>query len=233
LAKESTPTESMTLPLSSNSIEINPFPNETRRHISDHPYVLFKQSASLGNSFALARLGSLCEEEKLSPDQCTRSELYSILQRLRSSTTRATVGCFNPFLPKIDSEKTDNLSWFDLAKACWFESAMRGYKLAQTQLADACMHDYFSIRDLSSSSNTSRSNSQCSCLRSRECLLRMASTLFVLAFQQDGDDVKMSLTRLAKLEFSRFMDDYNLDDETFDQNLLFSRPVMKILQSSS
>jgi len=198
---------------------------------------LFKQSASHGNSFALARLGSFCDEEKLSDDVSQKSDIYVILQRLRSSETKATyTGYHNPFLQSIDSEDRQ-LSWSALARAIWFESAMRGNKLAQIQLAEACMIDYFSISEQSSSSlfssntNLGYDNIEPSPY-SRECILRMASTLFVLAFQQDGEDVKPLLTRLAKIEFSRFIDDYNLDDESFDQELFFSRPVMKILRCS-
>lgn len=233
LAKESTLSTDKNLG-SWESINL-PLPTSMENNISSigsppngHPHILFKQSASLGNSFALARLGSLCEEGKLSPNQCTRSELYSLLQKLRFDRTMTSIVPYNPFIPKqIDLD--DNLSWSDLAKACWFESAMRGNKMAQISLADACMQDYYSTRD-SSLPNICSSSRKYSLLNKREFFLRMASTLFVLAFQQDGYmDVKSSLTRLAKVEFSRFSDDYNLDDESFDQELFFSRPVMKIL----
>ena len=98
-----------------------------------HPCDLYLESASRGNVFALTRLGSLCEDNQLTPDMAVRAK--DLLDTLRPV----------PKLPKALQE--DNFSPMGLAKRFWLEGATQGNPLAQMALADEIMMEASSTGD--------------------------------------------------------------------------------------
>lgn len=92
-----------------------------------YPCLLYRQSASKGNSFALTRLGSLCEDGSMTPIML--SKVTKLLDKLQSTHMDLT--------DAIASSASN--TEMNLAKRCWLEGAIRGNPLAQNALADELM----------------------------------------------------------------------------------------------
>lgn len=112
--------------LESSSAEATTFTNDDR--IFQETYEHYFKSASNGNTFALTRLGSLCEEGKVSSRMHELDELLNILQGHHRDLHQ--IVCCSL------SSSTQNI-----AKRCWLEGALRGNPLAQSSLADELMFE--------------------------------------------------------------------------------------------
>lgn len=146
-----------------------------------HPHDLYIESASRGNSFALTRLGSLCENSELSDDR--ESWARKVLLELVKESPAATS------LP-ANMGSMDSLSSVDLAKRFWYEGAIRGNPLAQIALADEIMFEL------------SCDNSQNSDIDAAADARLFAATLFALATQQGNEIALEALTKVVQLEVS-------------------------------
>jgi hypothetical protein len=102
----------------------------SRSAVTHHPFDLYLDSASRENTFALTRLGSLCEDNKLDEEMTNRAK--DLVCRLRPDSQ----------LPKVLLRREDDpMSSMDLAKRFWFEGAVRGNPLAQIALGDEIMFE--------------------------------------------------------------------------------------------
>eukprot|EP00957_Ditylum_brightwellii_P166214 12653654-Ditylum_brightwellii.AAC.1 len=94
-----------------------------------HLHNLYIDSAWLGNSFALTRLGKLCGDSALSKS-CT-SEVITLVRKMRPiSPFDDGIGVNNPKDLHNEMDLKDLLTGV-LAADLWFEGAMRGSPLAQ------------------------------------------------------------------------------------------------------
>ena len=145
-----------------------------------HPHNLYIRSAALGNAFALASLGSLCNESALSSEFVAKTR--TMLRKLRGNgddeTYKRAVG--------TDAEAKA------LAIELWHEAAIRGNPLAQTSLADEYMGQSMEAMRAGGDGNNDRSHE----------LRLKAATLFALAAQQGYDDALQALPRLLNIESS-------------------------------
>jgi hypothetical protein len=94
-----------------------------------NPIDLYLQSALRGNPFALTRLGSLCADEILSPQQLQTA--ITIVETQFADPPRTVV----PLLARFQ----DNPFMF-LACRFWLEASVKGNPVAQRALADITMH---------------------------------------------------------------------------------------------
>jgi hypothetical protein len=154
---------------------------------NDHEIWLYLRSASRGNTFALTRMGSICEEGILT---CVdmQSEAFTILEKLRpfeklptiiqdmlkrttktTATTTATSTTIN-----------NNGNCLELACRFWFEAALKGNSLAQRALADEIMLE---------ASQSGDPNQRL-----------LAAVLFALASQQDDSESSESLSRVIEYD---------------------------------
>jgi hypothetical protein len=128
------------------------------------------KSAESGNTFALTRLGSLAQEQKLSLERAMRG--VAILNNLRPSEEL-------PFEEQIIGDEC-SISYDALAKRFWFEGAVRGNPLAQAHLADEVMELAANTRN--------------------DDMRVLAAALFGLAAQQGHDIASESLSRVVEFE---------------------------------
>jgi hypothetical protein len=133
---------------------------------------LYLQSAQQGNSFALTRMGSLCEEQALSEDELKQTS------RVLDDSLRAV---HELPLPIVDSgsKEEESLSK-QLAKRFWYEGAIRGNPLAQHALADELMME--------------------ASVNGNEELRILAATLFALAAQQGSQQSIDALSRVVQYD---------------------------------
>jgi hypothetical protein len=160
--------------------------NDSRRSTTatHHPFDLYLDSASRENTFALTRLGSLCEDGMLDEEMTSRAE--DLVCRLR------------PDLPKVLHQREDDdvpasMSSMYLAKRFWFEGAVRGNPLAQIAWGDEILFE---------ASESGEADA-----------LILAAVLFGLAAQQgQGNEQAMkSLKRV--LEFDATFGAYETQDD--------------------
>jgi hypothetical protein len=138
--------------------------------VMPHPHDLYLKSAESGNTFALTRLGSLAQEQKLSLERAMRG--VAILNNLRPSEEL-------PFEEQIIGDEY-SISYDALAKRFWFEGAVRGNPLAQAHLADEVMELAANTRN--------------------DDMRVLAAVLFGLAAQQGHDIASESLSRVVEFE---------------------------------
>jgi hypothetical protein len=143
---------------------------------------LYLRSASRGNTFALTRMGSICEEGTLT---CVdmQSEAFTMLEKLRPFEKIPTI--IQDMLKgttTTTSATTINNSGHCLELACrfWLEAALRGNPLAQRALADEVM------LEASQSGNPDQR--------------LLAAVLFALASQQDDNESSESLSRVIEYD---------------------------------
>jgi hypothetical protein len=139
--------------------------------VSHHPFDLYLDSASRENTFALTRLGSLCEDNMLDEEMTSRAN--DLLCRLRPDAQ----------LPKILRQREDDstsMSTMDLAKRFWFEGAVRGNPLAQIALGDEIMFE---------ASESGEADARL-----------LAAVLFGLAAQQGNEQAMDSLKRVVEFD---------------------------------
>jgi hypothetical protein len=150
-----------------------------------HPFDLYLDSASHENTFALTRLGSLCEDNMLDKKMTSRAK--DLVCSLRPDSQ----------LPKFlqhrqnDDDDPTSLSSMDLAKRFWLEGAVRGNPLAQTALGDEILFK---------ASESGEADA-----------LLLAAVLFGLSVQQGNAQAMESLKRV--LEFDTFFNAYNTRDD--------------------
>ena len=145
-----------------------------------HPHNLYIRSASLGNAFALASLGSLCHENSLSSEFVAK--IRTMLRKLRGIGDDEGEGA--PVDTKLEAKA--------LAIELWHEAAIRGNPLAQTSLADEYMGQSMEAMRAGGDGNNDRSHE----------LRLKAATLFALAAQQGYDDALQALPRVLNVESS-------------------------------
>jgi hypothetical protein len=134
---------------------------------------LYLKSAAQGNLFALTRMGSLCDEKALSPDEV--HEALRVLETLRPSSMLP-----GPIVEKAPNGGTN--SFIEMAKRFWFEGAVRGNPLAQQALADELMVE---------ASQTGN-----------EDMRLVSAILFSLAAQQGSEVALESLSRVVDFDVS-------------------------------
>ena len=152
---------------------------------------LYILSSQHGNAFALNSLAEICDDDLLSTGEFKHSK--SIPSQLCRSRT-------NPFF------KQDSNSQKDLARAFWFESSMRGNRVAQASLAHSLMEDYMSERSEDFDDDE------------KEEILITASTFFCMSSQQGYDVAEEALSRMIQIEYARVQNRQEggvLDDEVF------------------
>ena len=133
---------------------------------------LYLTSASQGNTFALARMGSICEEGALSSSDELQKEAFEILETLRPfdelpDVLRDMLASHRECTPE-DYEGCDIAGRTELACRFWLEASLTGNPLAQRSLADEVMFE---------ASRTGDPDQRL-----------LAATLFALAAQQDETD---------------------------------------------
>jgi hypothetical protein len=140
---------------------------------------LYLESASRENTFALTRIGVLCEIGQLSPASLDRA-----------STLLATLGDqrIPPPVMAISAEDPDHSSSMVLAKRFWWEGAIRGNPNAQMLLADQIMAE-----------TTSESMDE---MAAEEASL-LATVLFALAAQQSHPEAIESLHRVIQINLAQ------------------------------
>ncbi|KAG7370798.1 hypothetical protein IV203_019368 [Nitzschia inconspicua] len=133
---------------------------------------LFLRSASQRNSFALTRMGSLCEEGALTVNgQFLEEKAFDVLEDLRP------IAKLPPVLQELCNNQTSSQG---LAVRFWMEGAISGNPLAQKALADELMLE-----------STQSGNEQ---------LRILAAVLFSLAAQQGDQSASDSLCRVVELD---------------------------------
>ena len=145
-----------------------------------HPHNLYIRSGSLGNAFALASLGSLCNEGALSSEFVGKTR--TMLRKLRGIGDDEGEGA------PVDTEVEAKA----LAIELWHEAAIRGNPLAQTSLADEYMGQSMEAMCAGGDGNIDHSNE----------LRLKAAMLFALAAQQGYDDALQALPRVLNVESS-------------------------------
>ena len=138
---------------------------------------LYLASAKQGNSFALTRLGSLCEENVLSRDQMEEAERVLESLRVDEDLSRSVI------LEKV-VQVSDISQQQELAMRFWFQGAIRGNPLAQHALADELMM----IQAASSNENEHDTGRV------------LAATLFALAAQQGHEPSIDALSRVVQVD---------------------------------
>jgi hypothetical protein len=141
--------------------------------VTHDPFDLYLESASRDNTFALTRLGSLCEDNMLDEEMTSRAR--DLVCRLRPDFQ----------LPKVLRQSEDNdgptsMSSMDLAKRFWFEGAVRGNPLAQIALGDEILFE---------ASESGEADA-----------LLLAAVLFGLAAQQGNEQAMGSLKRVLEFD---------------------------------
>jgi hypothetical protein len=140
------------------------------------PFDLYLRSAVSGDSFALTRLGALCEEGKLSDTCLERAE--NVLRQLQTdSTTTTCIEC--DLLPRSSN----------MARKFWLEAAMRGNPFAQTALAEEIM----------AFEGTGKGGGGLDEVKENRLL---AAVLFALAAEQGNDEAIDALERVVALEIA-------------------------------
>jgi hypothetical protein len=134
---------------------------------------LYLQSAAQGNAFAMTRMGSLCDERALAPDEV--QEALRVLETLRPFSMLP-----EPIVEKASKSATN--SFVEMARRFWFEGALRGNPLAQQALADELMVE------------ASQTGNQDMCL--------VSAILFSLAAQQGSQVAMENLSRVVDFDVS-------------------------------
>eukprot|EP00536_Pseudo-nitzschia_multiseries_P018308 jgi/Psemu1/264797/estExt_Genewise1Plus.C_23710001 len=136
--------------------------------------LLYLRSAARGNTFALTRMGSICEEGALGSPEL-QSEAFDILEELRP--VEGLPGIVQQLIEDIENPKTE------LACRFWLEASLSGNPLAQKSLADEIMFE--------------ASRSGCPDQR------LLAAVLFALASQQDNSEGPSdSLSRVIEYDLA-------------------------------
>jgi hypothetical protein len=136
-----------------------------------HPFDLYLDSASRENTFALTRLGSLCDDNMLDEEMTRRAT--NLARRLRPDSQL-------PGLLRPREDDNNSMPSTELAKRFWFEGAVRGNPLAQMSLADEIMFE---------------------ASKSGEADARLlAAVLFGLAAQQGNEQAIDSLKRVLEFD---------------------------------
>lgn len=166
----------------SGSVDENMLPSTENDGSDDdfHPHNLYIRSAALGNAFALASLGSLCNESALSSEFVAKTK--TMLRKLRD------IGEDETYNRTVGTEAEAKA----LAIELWHEAAIRGNPLAQTSLADDYMGQSMEAMRAGGDGNNDRSNE----------LRLKAAMLFALAAQQGYDDALQALPRVLNVESS-------------------------------
>jgi hypothetical protein len=138
---------------------------------------LYLQSASMGNTFALTRMGSICEEGGLSSSPEFKNEAIRVLDELRPLEELPDI-LKDMLASQRETDDTDE-DGSELACRFWLEAALTGNPLAQQSLADEVMFA------------ASRSG------KPEQRLL--AATLFALASQQEHDASEGPSETLARV----------------------------------
>ena len=131
------------------------------------------QSAVYGNSFALTRLGSLCEEAGDDADEIFLTKALETIQSIRKDS-EVPVWLLNV---NDGLTQTQELS-VRLSRRFWFEAALCGNPLAQTALADDLMATGAMDREIRV----------------------IAASLFGLAAQQGHTEAQEALVRVVQME---------------------------------
>mmetsp|Transcript_15616 Transcript_15616/g.31958 ORF Transcript_15616/g.31958 Transcript_15616/m.31958 type:complete len:634 (+) Transcript_15616:201-2102(+) len=136
--------------------------------------LLYLRSASRGNTFALTRMGSICEEGALSSSEL-QNESFKFLEEL--TPFEELPGIVQELLEENDNAQSE------LACRFWLEASLSGNPLAQKSLADEIMFE------------ASRSGNPNQRL--------LAAVLFALASQQDNDEGPSdSLSRVIEYDLA-------------------------------
>lgn len=165
------------------------------------PQQLYLKSARMGNSFGLCRMGSYSDDGML--DSKLSKDALVLLQELNHISTNQFQRKNNYFLSRIlkndDNNKNSNQQ---LAKAFWYESAMRGNPLAQLSLADACMEEFME-----------------SSMEDDDAML-MATVLFAMAAQQKFDGASESLKRVFGVYASTLTEEERQEEEISQSSIM-------------
>jgi hypothetical protein len=143
--------------------------------VEGSPLDLYLRSAVSGNTFALTRLGALCEQRKLSANYLEQAEY--VLHRLQTDHATTTF---------IENESLPPSS--NTARKFWLEAAFRGNQFAQTALAEEIM----------AFEGTTKGASSC---EAQEWRL-LAAVLFGLAAEQGNDEAVDAIERVVALEIA-------------------------------
>lgn len=138
-----------------------------------HPHTLYLESASRGNTFALTRVGTLCENGDLSSAQ--RIHARKILHTLEKAHPPPPA-----ILIQLSEDENESMN---LAKRFWYQGAIWGNPLSQMALADQIMSESANDPDAADSR-------------------WIAATLFVLAAQQGQDEAVEKIYKMIDLELS-------------------------------
>jgi hypothetical protein len=144
--------------------------NEFKTRDLENEIQLYVGSASQRNTFALTRMGSLCEDGALN-DKALNQKAFRILDSLRTKEQLP-----QPLQEMLDKRETSQ----ELAVRFWLEGALGGNPLAQKALADELMMV------------ASQSGS--------EQLQTLAAVLFALAAQQGDESASAALSRVVEFD---------------------------------
>ena len=206
---------------------------EQQQHPQDEIIDLIIKSASLGNNFALTRLGTIlmdqvdnhdsshCDDEleliKLSSKHV--DECHSLVNLLSND------GDHESLYPRNNNKNLDyeeNVTiQRKIAIALLKEASLRGSAVAQVSYADSLMEDYF-MEDHTD--------------KKKEELMMDAAILLTLASQQDYKPAHESIQRLSSLYYNNFLKEDNLKEKISReeiQNDFLQSNIMQIIQSNT
>jgi len=170
---------------------------------------LYLKSAMMGNAFSLNSLAEICGDGLLSIENVKIAMDISL--KLSEDNPFVSMLSTNQNFDHDEDENEKFVIERNLAKALWYESSIRGHRVAQVSLADSLMEEYMS---------TVGDNKD-------EDILVMASTLFSMAAQQGYVVANDALSRVMRIEYSRLRHQCE-NDEDFDEDLFLSQPVVQI-----
>ena len=179
---------------------------------------LYIQSARQGNAFALNSLAEICIDGLLSKNQFEQTNAIPLdLNGLND----------NPFLSHDHDDHDDEINvQVSLARALWFESSMRGNRVAQASLGDSIMEEFMinqmeAKRDVDCTINYNNDNDNDIDDDDIDDQLLIATTFFCMSAQQGYEVAKDALGRILQIEYSRksvMFANSNSDDENDNDN---------------
>lgn len=189
-------------PLETMRHDSNPFNSMTCLPNTQH---LYYNSARMGNALSLCKLGSLLDDNEILDTTLIDDKIPLLLDDIHTISCKQYDRAKNEFWTFSNTQPTkphpstkehesryshENTNNKCLAKALWFEAAMRGNPLAQISLADACMDDYMECKISPTSQKLGGTTND---------HMLMATTLFALAAQQGDESAKDALSRVMDL----------------------------------
>ena len=205
---------------------------EQQQHPQDEIIDLIIESASLGNNFALTRLGTLLMDQVDNHDSIHYDD-ESELMKMNSKHIEACHSLVNllgnnGYQELSDRETNNKMDWEKnvmiqrkIAIALLKEASLRGSAIAQVSYADALMEEYFMEYQTD---------------KRKEELMMDAAILLTLASQQDYKPARESIQRLSSLYHNIFFTKEIVETTTSReeiQNDFLQSNIMQVIQSNT